>query len=638
MAYSTTPNTDPTLKVHPLTGERREVTGVILEAALSECAKQVKVECKGRMADALWQVVLATSKHVQAGQPSVTAAALSQALPTIRTTTSTYVNSLSKPAVAKATRKRPRRPADVGDAKALLPERVAQEQAPGTTKRPRSGDDGRLHVPPAGRHAASTKNPSASGNTAARPLDDPLRRLQARRVAEQLSRADWDTNEAEKLAGLLRQPPEDQLLVAQSVLHLVARDKNLSSSGCLAHVPQFAAWISSALEARLYGVIDALCKMLLRFDAAIIYARGRQDFIELGRLMKALVPQLAKAPQPSKPGEAETAEVRDQRTSCRSAAKDLFKHLFKYLREAKIDAPTTDLLPGASDGSLYSAPSPPSVVPTAPSSGGEVAGGGPTMAQEGAQAMERSVTSELGVGPPSAAPREPVSSLSLNGHAEAQGAEALTPTSPKVVRRRLDGKELPTVTGPESVLRAASPVSKARAPTDGDGSPDASDLDSLPRIPSVYDAITEDSGLHEYKPLTPVRGVLRSALSRRAGERTVTFGVDKLWVLPPLSPAESPARDAYEAVMDEDEDSGSGDVGLASKVRNKDVESEVKHFLARPVALDSFAVDALLTLTLKRAFEYFSNGPNFPDATPEKLEQAMRHITGTIDLAELKQV
>lgn len=272
MAPSTSPNPDPTLKVHPLTGECREVTGVILEAALSECSKQVKVECKGRMADALWQVVLATSKHVQAGQPCFTAAAFSQALPSIRVTTSSYVERLPKPAVAKATRKRPRRPADAGNATALPPESAAQGQLTGTTKRPRAGDDGKPHGLPAGRHAASTRNSSASGNKAARPLNDPLRRVQARRVAEQLNRPAWDADEADKLAELQRQPPEDQLLVAQSVLHLVMRDKNLSSSGFLKHVPQFAAWISSALEARLYGVIDALCKMLLCFDAAIIYA------------------------------------------------------------------------------------------------------------------------------------------------------------------------------------------------------------------------------------------------------------------------------------------------------------------------------------------------------------------------------
>lgn len=487
--------------------------------------------------------------------------------------------------------------------------------------------------------------------------------------------------------------------------------------------------------------------------------------------MKALVPQLAKAPEPSKPGEAETAEVRDQRTSCRSAAKDLFKHLFKYLREAKIDASTADQPPGASDGSLFSAPSPPSVVPTAPSLEGEVAGCAPTVAQASADPTEHKVASDSIAGPSSGVPREPVPTLSLNGPAEAPGAEAPKPSLPKDVQRRSGSKELPSSAGPENELPTSSSTSKDGAPNNA---PTASDADSLPQIPrrplrspaavdessplapatagrpsgqslpaaksiqssglllprrqeltlpvaaasespprrttsprspgsprlqsshslpaapgeslhpraqsqsggrtgsvdvpdqprgrsslhssrdekaqvdgvhhlkaiggSVYDAITEDSGLHEYKPLVPVRGVLRSALSRRVGQRTVTFGIDKSWILPPLSPADSPARDAYEAVMDEEEDGGSGDVGLASKVRNKDVESEVKHFLARPVALDSFAVDAWLGLALQRAFEYFSRSPHFPDAAPENLEKVMRHIAGSIDLSQLKQV
>lgn len=272
MADSPGSNVDPTLMVHPLTGERREFTGVVLEAALSESAKQVKVPCKGRLADALWQVVRASATHAQAGKPSLTAAALALALPTINEATSAYVSGLPRSAGAKATRKRPRRAADAGGGEAPLPEGTVAERAAGAPKRPRDGAEVQPPVAPAARHAAPVRKPSAPSSTAARPADDPLRRLQARRVAELLNRRDWDAGAADKFAGLLRQPAEDQLLVAQSVLHLVTRGKNLALSGCLAHVPEFVAWISSALEARLYGVIDVLCKMLLRFDAASIHA------------------------------------------------------------------------------------------------------------------------------------------------------------------------------------------------------------------------------------------------------------------------------------------------------------------------------------------------------------------------------
>lgn len=272
MADGTWPNPDPTLMIHPLTGERRQLTGAMLEAALGESAKQTRMACKGHVADTLWKVMLATITHVQAGQPSVTATALSRALPAIQESTFTYVQGLCKSPVAKATRKRPRRPADAGGGDAPLPERTVKGLAAGAAKRPRAGAEGKPQGAPAGRHAAAVTKPAALGSAAARPADDPLRRLRARRVAELLNRPGWDSDAADMFAALLRQPAEDQLLVAQSVLHLVARDKNLSSSGCLAHMPQFAEWISSALEGRLYGVIDVLCKTLLRLDAAIIYA------------------------------------------------------------------------------------------------------------------------------------------------------------------------------------------------------------------------------------------------------------------------------------------------------------------------------------------------------------------------------
>lgn len=265
-------NVDPMLMIHPLTGERREFTGVVLEAALSESAKQVKVPCKGRLADTLWQVIRASATFAQAGKPSLTATALALALPTVNDATSAYVSGLPRSAGAKAQRKRPRRPADAGGGEALLPEGAVPGQAAGAPKRPRAGAEVQPHAASAGRHAVPVRKPSAPGSTATRLASDPLRRLQARRVAELLNRPDWDTAAADKFAGLLRQPAEDQLLVAQSVLHLVTRDKNLSSSGCMAHVPEFVAWISSALEVRLYGVMDVVCKVLLRFDAASIHA------------------------------------------------------------------------------------------------------------------------------------------------------------------------------------------------------------------------------------------------------------------------------------------------------------------------------------------------------------------------------
>lgn len=258
--------------IHPLTGGCRPTTGIKLEEALVESAKQSKVACKGHIADTLWKVMSATCTYVQAGQPSVTATTLSHALPAIHKTTCTYVQGLCKSPVAKATRKRPRRPAGAGGGDAPLLEGAVPGQAAGVAKRPRAGAEGSSQGAPAGRHAAPARKPSAVGSTAVRPSENPLRRLQARRMAELMNRPDWDTDAAEKFAGLVRQPAEDQLLVAQSVLHLVTRDKNVSSSGCLAHVPQFVEWMSSALEARLYGVIDVLCKTLLRFNADSIYA------------------------------------------------------------------------------------------------------------------------------------------------------------------------------------------------------------------------------------------------------------------------------------------------------------------------------------------------------------------------------
>lgn len=516
--------------------------------------------------------------------------------------------------------------------------------------------------------------------------------------------------------------------------------------------------------------------------------RSKQDFIELGRLMKALGSQLANSPQSSKSGGAETAELRKQRASWRSTAKELFKHL----KQTNTDTPTADQPPGASDGSLFGAPSPPSVVPAVPSNGGEVAGGAPAVVHEGAQPMEHTVAVGPGAGPPSAAQGEPVPALSLNGQAEAAGAEARKLSLPKDVERRPGSKDLSAFAGADKALASALPASKDGTSDGVDGSqvaPTSSGTDSLPHIPkrqplrspaaadkppppvpavasrasggspptgrgnqpsglllprrqqpalpgaiasespprrtaspraptsprqllsprppapprlppgpppppraqpqvggrtgsvhepdqprarlsllsprdanaraggahplktiggSVYDAITEDTGLHEYKPLTPVRGVLRSAFERRGGQRSVSFGVDKAWILPPLSPgaspardaaAASPARDADEAVLDEDDDGGSGVVGLAFKVRNKDVESEAKHFRARHVAHENPAVDALLTLTLQRAFEYFSNNPNFlPDPTPAQLWELMRDISGSIDLADMKHM
>lgn len=497
--------------------------------------------------------------------------------------------------------------------------------------------------------------------------------------------------------------------------------------------------------------------------------------------MKALVAQLAKEPQATNLGEAETAAVHHQRASWRSTAKELFKHL----KEAMKGAPTADQPPVASDGSLFGAPSPPSVVPTVPANGGEVART-PVVVQEGAQPMEATVPVVPGTAVASAAEGPSVPALSLDGQAKAAGADAPKLSLPKGVQRRPGSKVLSTLASAGSSLHSTLPAAKNGALNGVDGSqgaPIASEVDSMPHIPkkqplrptaaadtslspttaagsrssgesppaakgsqpsglllprrqdlelpgeavsespphrtasplaptsprlllsprppappgmpplsraqsqsgaqtgsvlapdpprgrsslpsprdaknragaaypvkaiggSVYDAITEDGGLHEYVPLPPGRGVLRSALDRRGGQRSVTFGADKAWVLPPLSPSPSPIRDAYEAVMDEDDDGGNEDndggnedVGLALKVRHKDVESEAKHFRARHVAADSPAVDALLTLTLQRAFEFFSNNPNLlSDPTPEQLGEVMRDISGSIDLAELKEV
>lgn len=512
--------------------------------------------------------------------------------------------------------------------------------------------------------------------------------------------------------------------------------------------------------------------------------RGRRDFSELGRLMKAVGAQRTKASQSSKSDEAETEEVRDQRASCRSTAKDLFKHLKEVLD--KTDVPTADQPPGASDGSLFGAPSPPSVVPTVPSNGGEVAGVAAAMAYDGGEPIEHTTAIVAGVGTPSAALGEALPALSLTGQAEVVGADVPKLSLPKDVQRGSGNRELSVFAGAESDQTAASSASKdgatigldgsqgapfpsashslpiprrqpLRSPAAGDkprptsgaasspcaGSPPAvsgkqpsglllprrqepalpgavasesprrtasplaptsSRLLLSPRPPappgvrpplrahqhssgqagfvhvsdqprgrvsllsphdgkalasgafspkvfggSVYDAVTEDTGLHEYEPMTPGRGVLRSALNRRGGQRSVKFGVDKTWILPPLSAASSPAREADEAAMDEDnhclsgadadDDGDSVDVGLASKVRNKDVESEAKHFRARHVAPDSQAVDALLTLTLRRAFEYFSNTSNLrSDPTPAQLWEVMQDITGSCRLEDLKQV
>lgn len=496
--------------------------------------------------------------------------------------------------------------------------------------------------------------------------------------------------------------------------------------------------------------------------------------------MKALVAQLAQEPQPTNLGEAETAAVHHQRAAWRSTAKELFKHL----KEAMKGAYTADRPPGASDGSLFGAPSPPSVVPAVPANGGEV-GRVPAVLQKGAPLIEELAPVVTRAAPLAAVKGQPVPALSLDGQAKAVGTEAPKLSTLKGVQRHSGNKELFTSASAGSSLPSVSPAKKDGASNGVDGRQDASiasEVDFMPHIPkkqplrptaapatppfqtpaaesrssrepppaakgsqpsglllprrqdpaltaeaawlsfpqqaaspraptsprlllsprppappgmpplsrslvesgaqtgsvhapdqprarsslpsprddkdrasaayslkaiggSVYDAITEDAGLHEYKPLPPGRGVLRSAIDRRGGQRSVTFGSDKAWILPPLSSSPSPARDAYEAVMDEDDgsgnddDGGGEDVGLALKVRHRDVESEAKHFRARHVAADSPAVDALLTLTLQRAFEYFSKNPSMlSDPTPEQLGEVMRDISGSIHLADLKEV
>lgn len=509
--------------------------------------------------------------------------------------------------------------------------------------------------------------------------------------------------------------------------------------------------------------------------------------------MKAVGSQLVKASQPSKSDDVVvtevTDEVRDQRASCRSAAKDLFKHLKEVLDKA--DVSNADHLPGASDGSLFGAPSPPSVVPYVPSNGGEVAGVTPPAVRETAHPMEHSAATATDAGTPSAAESVPVPALSLNGEVQAAGTEPPKLTLPKDVQRGPGSGELATFASADSASAAALFNSKEGAPNGVASSQEASSgpgLDPLlpiprrvplrspasagkhstgsapasrlpgesppaargnqssglllprrqeatltgavasesppgrtasPRAPtsprlllsprppaspgalllsraqpqgggqagnihgsdqprarfsvhsprdgkarlggahhlkaiggSVYDAITEDTRLHEYEPMTPGRSVLRSALTRREGRR-VAFGVDKTWIVPPLSPAASPTLEMDEVVMDlgddygggddedgsGDDDGGSGDVGLAWKVRNKDVESEAKHFHSRHVSYDSDAVDALLTLTLRRAFEYFSNNPEFlSDPSPADLGDVMCNICGAIDEAQVRQI
>lgn len=508
--------------------------------------------------------------------------------------------------------------------------------------------------------------------------------------------------------------------------------------------------------------------------------------------MKAVGSQLVKASQSSKSDDVVvtevTDEVRDQRASCRSAAKDLFKHLKEVLDKA--DVSTADHPPGASDGSLFGAPSPPSVVPSVPSNGGDVAGCTPPAVRENAHPMEHSAATATDAGMPSAAESVPVPALSLNREAQPAGTEPPKLTLPKDVQRGPGSGELATFASADSASAAALVNSKEGASNGVAGSKEASSapgLDPLlpitrrvplrssasagkhstgsapasrspgesppaargkqllglllprrqeatltgavasesppgrtasPRAPasprlllsprplaspgtlplshaqpqgggqagnihasdqprarssvlfprdgkarpggahplkaiggSVYDAITEDTGLHVYEPMTPSRSVLRSALTRRGGRR-VAFGVDKTWILPPLSPASSPTLEPDEVVMDlgddygggddedgsGDDDGGSGDVGLALKVRNKDVESEAKHFHARHVSYDSDAVDALLTLTLRRAFEYFANNPELlSDPTPADLGAVMCNICGAIDEAQTRQ-
>jgi len=166
---------------------------------------------------------------------------------------------------------------------------------------------------------------------------------------------------------------------------------------------------------------------------------------------------------------------------------------------------------------------------------------------------------------------------------------------------------------------------------------------------SVYDAITGDSEMHRYDKLREAtRGVLRDnsrPTPPQAQRRSISFGANKTWILPPPSPESSPERSPYRTGPEDDDDADNGDAvsgGLAVKVRDHDASAERSHFVVRQtprVAPDSQAVDALLAVTLQRVFHFLDDNPDFPEnATPTELGNLVRDISGSIDMNQLQHV
>eukprot|EP00168_Porphyra_purpurea_P009965 TRINITY_DN2447_c0_g1_i18.p4 TRINITY_DN2447_c0_g1~~TRINITY_DN2447_c0_g1_i18.p4 ORF type:complete len:158 (-),score=27.95 TRINITY_DN2447_c0_g1_i18:225-698(-) len=155
--------------------------------------------------------------------------------------------------------------------------------------------------------------------------------------------------------------------------------------------------------------------------------------------------------------------------------------------------------------------------------------------------------------------------------------------------------------------------------------------------------------MHEYDKLCEAsRGILRDnghPAPPQAQRRSISFGPNKTWILPPPSPESSPEISPYQTVVEDDDDADNGDSvsgGLAVKVRDHDATAERSHFVVRQtprVAPDSPAVDALLAVTLRRVFDFLDANPDFPEyASSTELGKLVRDISGSIDLSELQQV
>jgi len=282
---------DPTLAVHPLTGKSLPYVGVMLEAALSDATKANASRIADPEAATLWEVIRVTTAHARGGRAEVSAGELSAALPAANDTINNYLRALGKASATGGARKRPRRQVEASVDPPAEPE--VQGRATGSAKRVRNGSSGPTsgsQPRPAAARPVAAARPASAAREAAGPIegrtsDDTVRRLRAQEVAYLFNRSNWDGDGDAKFAALLRRPDEDQTWAAEKVLSLTNRGKDVS--GFLAHLPQLKAWIASALAGRVYLVIEALCKALVRLDAQSMFAVCEAGWFSCARFASA---------------------------------------------------------------------------------------------------------------------------------------------------------------------------------------------------------------------------------------------------------------------------------------------------------------------------------------------------------------